>query len=124
ANPIFHWGGTNIVAREFDPGLTLETISNREHGITHFFGVPSIYLFMSQHEDFEKTDLSHIDSWGCGGASLPVSLLETYAKRGIIIQLGFGMTETSPTVFLIARRHVLNKPTSVGKPLLHTDVRV
>jgi len=124
ANPIYHWGGTNIIAREFDPAQTLALISDPQSGLTHFFGVPSIYLFMSQHADFEKADLSHIRSWGCGGAPLPVSLLQTYAQRGVYIQLGFGMTETSPTVFLLAKRHVLSKPTSVGKPLMHTRVRV
>ncbi len=79
---------------------------------------------MSQHGDFDNYDLSHIRSWGCGGAPMPVSLLETYADRGIIVQLGFGMTETSPTTFLIDRRRALKKPTSVGRPLLHTRVRV
>jgi fatty-acyl-CoA synthase len=124
ANPIFHWGGLNIIARDFDPARAFQTISDSQHPLTHFFGVPAIYLFMSQHPDFEQTDLSRIQSWGCGGAPLPVTVLETYAKRHVTIQLGFGMTETSPTVFLIAKRHVLNKPTSVGKPLMHTRVRV
>jgi fatty-acyl-CoA synthase len=55
---------------------------------------------------------------------MPVAVLEAYARRGIIIQLGFGMTETSPTVFLIDQRRALAKPTSVGKPLQHTRVRV
>ena len=124
ANPILHWGGTNIIAREFDPELTFKTITDPNLSVTHFFGVPAIYLFLSQHPDFDSTDLSHIQSWGCGGAPMPVTLLETYAKRNIIVQLGFGMTETSPTVFLIDKRRALEKPTSVGKPMLHTRVRV
>lgn len=124
ANPILHMGGTNIVARQFDPALALQTLGDPEQGVTHFFGVPSIYLFLSQHPDFDQTDLSRIRSWGCGGAPMPVSVLEQYAKRDIIIQLGFGMTETSPTVFLIDKRRALEKPTSVGKPLPHTRVRV
>jgi fatty-acyl-CoA synthase len=124
ANPVFHHGGTNIIAREYDPGLTLKTLNDDALGVTHFFGVPAIYLFLSQHDDFDSTDLSRIQSWGCGGAPMPASLLKQYAERGIIIQLGFGMTETSPTVFLIAKRRVLDKPTSVGKPLLHTRVRI
>lgn len=124
ANPVFHHGGTNIIAREFDPAVALQTLSNPALGVTHFFGVPAIYLFMSQYDAFADTDLSHIHSWGCGGAPMPASLLKTYAERGIIIQLGFGMTETSPTVFLIAKRRVMDKPTSVGKPLLHTRVRI
>lgn len=122
ANPVFHWGGTNIIGREFDAGVALKMIE--AGGLTHFFGVPAIYQFMCQHPDFESTPLEHIESWGCGGAPLPVPILQTYAKRNVIIQLGFGMTETSPTVFLIAKRLVLEKPTSVGKPLMHTRVRV
>lgn len=124
ANPIIHYGGTNIVAREFDAELTLETLADDSLGVTHFFGVPAIYLFLSQHPKFDGADLSRIQSWGCGGAPCPVSLLEKYANKGIIIQLGFGMTETSPTVFLIDKKRALVKPTSVGKPLLHTRVRV
>jgi fatty-acyl-CoA synthase len=124
ANPVLHHGGTVIIAREFDPGLTLQTLADDAIGVTHFFGVPAIYLFLSQHDDFDKTNLSCIESWGCGGAPMPATLLKRYADRGIIVQLGFGMTETSPTVFLIARRRAVVKPTSVGKPLMHTRVRV
>ncbi len=124
ANPVLHLGGCNIIARQLDPELTLRTFADPELGVTHFFGVPSVYLFLSQHPDFDSTDLSRIISWGCGGAPLPVALLETYAKRDIVIQLGFGMTETSPTVFLNDRRRALAKPSSVGKPLQHTRVRV
>ncbi len=124
ANPLIHAGGSVVIAREFDPGLTLHTLADPAQAITHFFGVPSIYLFLSQHEDFDTTDLSHIRSWGCGGAPMPVALLNHYARRDIIIQVGFGMTETSPTVFLADKRRALEKPASVGKPLLHTRVRV
>ncbi len=124
ANPLFHLGGTVLVARQFDAGLTLQTLSDPALNVTHFFGVPSIYQFMSQHPDFDQTDLSRIISWGCGGAPMPVTVLEQYARRKMIIQLGFGMTETSPTVFFIDKRRALKKPTSVGKPLLHTRVRV
>jgi len=124
ANPVVHYGGTNIIAREFDAGRTLKTLADDELGVTHFFGVPAIYLFLSQHPDFDTTDLSRIQSWGCGGSPCPVTLLERYAARDIIIQLGFGMTETSPTVFLIDKRRALVKPESVGRPLLHTRVRI
>jgi fatty-acyl-CoA synthase len=123
-NPLLHLGGTSIIARQFDAGLTLRTLSDPDLRVTHMFGVPSIYLFMSQHPDFDATDLSTVHSWGCGGAPMPVALLEQYTRRGIVIQLGFGMTETSPTVFLIDKHRALSKPTSVGKPLQHTRVRV
>ncbi len=123
-NPLLHLGGTSLIARQFDASLTLQTLSDPALRVTHMFGVPSIYLFLSQHPDFAATDLSSVHSWGCGGAPMPVAVLEQYARRGIVIQLGFGMTETSPTVFLIDHHRALSKPTSVGKPLQHTRVRV
>lgn len=123
-NPMFYHGGVAIIPRQFDPAATLEALASDELGVTHFFGVPSIYLFLSQQAGFDAADLSRIHSWGCGGAPMPVALLQKYAARGIIIQLGFGMTETSPTVFLIDKRRSLEKPSSVGKPLMYTRVRV
>ncbi len=124
ANPVVHMGGTNIIARAFDPGEALRTLSANDPQVTHFLGVPAVYLFMSQHDDFDTSDLSGVESWGCGGAPLPVPVLKRFAELGILIQPGFGMTETSPTVFLMAKRRVLDKPTSVGRPMPHTRVRI
>jgi fatty-acyl-CoA synthase len=124
ANPAFHCGATNVVMRDFDPGQALAILSRYDPAITHIFSVPAIYLFMSRHPDFESADLSGVKSWGCGGAPMPVALLKTYAERGIVVQLGFGMTETSPSVFLTDPRRALEKPASVGKGLMHVRVRV
>lgn len=121
ANPTFHAGGTAIIQRTFNPIETLRLLSE---GATAFFGVPAMYLFMSQHPDFDKYDLSRVRSWACGGAPMPVHLLHWYAERGIIIQQGFGMTETGPTVFLIDKEHAISKAGSVGKPQMHVMVRI
>jgi fatty-acyl-CoA synthase len=120
-NPTFIAGGTAIVPRTFDVVQSMKLLSTR---VTAFFGVTAMYLFMSQHPDFEKTDFSHMRSWASGGSSMPVSLLETYAKRGIMIQQGFGMTETGPTVFLVDEAHAVSKSGSVGKPQPWVDVRI
>jgi len=121
ANPTFHVGGTAIIQRAFDPAETLRWLSEEA---TAFFGVPAMYLFMSQHPDFDKYDLSRVRSWACGGAPMPVHLIHWYAERGIIIQQGFGMTETGPTVFLIDKEHAISKAGSVGKPQMHVAVRI
>jgi len=121
ANPTFHVGGTAIIQRAFDPAESLRLLSTEA---TAFFGVAANYLFMSQHPDFERTDLSHVRSWASGGSALPTSVLEAYARRGITIQQGFGMTETGPTVFLVDKEHALSKAGSVGKPQMHVQVRI
>ncbi len=121
ANPTFHVGGTAIIQRAFDPTETLRLLSTQA---TAFFGVSAVYLFLSQHPDFEKTDLSRMRSWANGGSPVPTSLLELYRRRGIYIQFGFGMTETGPTVFIIEKDYPAAKIGSVGKPQLHVDVRI
>jgi len=120
-NPTFHVGGTAIVQKTFDPAETLRLLSEEA---TAFFGVASVYLFLSQHPDFDKTEFRHMRSWSAGGAPIPTSLLQRYLDRGIEIQYGFGMTETGPTVFLIEKDYPRSKIGSVGKAQLHVDVRI
>jgi fatty-acyl-CoA synthase len=122
AGPIFHTGGTLVVMRAFDPGELLGLIEKWK--VTVLLLVPSIYLVLSQFPDFDQYDLSSVRSWASGGSSLPPSLVQDYAKRSLIIQQGFGMTETGPTVFIIDRENAVRKAGSVGKPVLHTDVRI
>ena len=120
AGPILHAGGTLIVMRAFDPGEFLRLME--EWQVSVLLLVPSIYLILAQNPDLDKADLSAVRHWGSGGSSLPPSLVEEYAEKDIIIQQGFGMTETGPTVFIITREDAVRKAGSVGKPVLHTDV--
>jgi fatty-acyl-CoA synthase len=124
ANPTFHLGGTVAVMRAFEPEVTLRLLGDRDLRVTHFFGVPSIYLFMSQHPSFEGTDLSRLVATGIGGAPAPLSLLETWAARGRPLMQGFGMTETSPTALVLGADRALDKVGSCGLPVLHTEVRL
>ncbi len=120
AGPTFHAGGTVVVMRTFDPGELLRLI--QQWKVTALLLVPSIYLVLAQFPYFDNYDLSSVRSWASGGSALPPSLVEQFAERGLIIQQGFGMTETGPTVFLISREDAVRKAGSVGKPVLHTDV--
>jgi fatty-acyl-CoA synthase len=120
AGPILHAGGTLVVMRAFDAGDFLRLL--QEWKVTVVLLVPSIYLILAQFPDIDQYDLSTIRHWGSGGSSLPPSLVQQYAQRGVIIQQGFGMTETGPTVFIITKEDALRKAGSVGKPVLHTDV--
>ncbi|RME80900.1 MAG: long-chain-fatty-acid--CoA ligase [Caldilineae bacterium] len=122
AGPIFHAGGTLVVMRAFDPAEMLRLI--QEWQVTVILLVPSIYLALSRFADFERYDVSSVRSWGSGGSALPPSLVHEFAARGVIIQQGFGMTETGPTVFMIPKADAVRKAGSVGKPVLHTDVRI
>ncbi|MCB8928738.1 MAG: long-chain fatty acid--CoA ligase [Ardenticatenaceae bacterium] len=120
AGPIFHTGGTLVVMRQFEPEQLLQLIEQWQ--VSVLLLVPAIYLMLAQTADFSQYDLSSVRSWASGGSSLPPSVVHDYASRGIIIQQGFGMTETGPTVFLVPKVDAVRKAGSVGKPVLHTDV--
>ncbi|MDF1731703.1 MAG: long-chain fatty acid--CoA ligase [Minwuia sp.] len=123
-NPVMHAGGTVLIMRAFDPGTGLKLLGDPEFGITHFFGVPANYQFMAQLDEFPDTDLSRVQVAGVGGAPVPVSLLETWAARGLGLAQGFGMTETSPTVLVLDAGDAMTRPGSAGKPALHNQVRI
>jgi fatty-acyl-CoA synthase len=123
-NPVLHAGGTVLIMRAFDPGLALKLISDPAQGINVFFGVPSIYQFMAQHPAFETADFSRLIIGGVGGAPMPVPLLNIWEARGVALQQGYGMTETSPAVLALDREDAVRKAGSSGKPVLHTEVRI
>jgi fatty-acyl-CoA synthase len=123
-NPVLHAGGTVLIMRAFDPGLALALISDRSRAINVFFGVPSIYQFMSQHPSFATSDFSRLVIGGVGGAPMPVPLLKVWEERGVALQQGYGMTETSPAVLTLDREDAKRKAGSSGKPVLHTEVRI
>ncbi len=135
AAPLFHIGGLNVTTlvtmqkggevllfRSFDAGACLEAIPR--YGVTTMFGVPAMFLFMSQHPAFQSTDLTGVRTLVCGGAPLPEPLIRLYAGRGILIQQGYGLTETSPSVSFLGPDYALAKVGSAGRPPLFVDVRV
>jgi fatty-acyl-CoA synthase len=123
-NPVLHAGGTVLIMRAFDPGLALQLISDRSRGINVFFGVPAIYQFMAQHPAFATSDFSRLLIGGVGGAPMPLPLLKVWEERGVALQQGYGMTETSPAVLTLDLEDARRKAGSSGKPVLHTEVRI
>jgi fatty-acyl-CoA synthase len=55
---------------------------------------------------------------------MPHSLLEEYLAKGLAIRMGFGMTETGPTVFLTDEETARKKIGSLGKPVRLVETRV
>ena len=91
---------------------------------THLFAVPAPYQFMMNHPDFESTDLSGVKYAGVGGAPCAEAILKTYISKGVSMQQGWGMTETSPGATGLESSEAERKIGSAGKPLLHTEVKV
>jgi fatty-acyl-CoA synthase len=133
--PLFHIGGLNVtplyaverggtihLMRSFDPRGVLDAIET--HGINSMFGVPAMFLFMSQTEGFAARDLSSLHLVVCGGAPVPEALIALYGSRGVSFVQGYGLTETAPLCTILPTRDLSRKIGSAGLPAMYTEVRV
>ncbi|MEQ8496411.1 MAG: AMP-binding protein, partial [Gammaproteobacteria bacterium] len=124
AFPCFHLGATVTVMRQFDPRECLRLLTDAGSGVSHTFGVPTNFLFMAQLPEFAEADFSHVTSVGIGGAAAPLSLLETYAEKNLLLQQGWGMTETCTVGTLLDKPDALRKIGSSGRKVLHNEMRI
>ncbi|OYU99154.1 MAG: acid--CoA ligase, partial [Burkholderiales bacterium PBB5] len=53
-----------------------------------------------------------------------LTILQTWASKGILLLQGFGMTETSPACIFLNPADSLRKLGSTGKALMHTEMRI
>jgi fatty-acyl-CoA synthase len=111
-----------VLQRFFDPQGVLRLIE--ENSVTSMFGIPVMFLLMSQAPEFETTDFSSVNFFIAGGAPCPRPLIETYMKKGVMFNQGYGMTETATGVTALRTEDALRKLGSCGKPLFHTEVRI
>ncbi len=136
AAPLFHIGGLNVTTLvtlqkggqivlmpAFDPGQALKLIA--EYRVTTMFGVPAMFLFMSQVPEFAAADLSSVRFLICGGAPVPEILISRYGQRGIAFVQGYGLTETAPLALVLRADEVSVKAGAAGHAVLPlSDVRL
>jgi long-chain acyl-CoA synthetase len=87
-------GAELIVHLRFDPSKVLEDISRKR--IVIFSGVPSMYAMLSYHSRIREHDLSSLRYCACGGAPLPIEILDRFrSQTGVVPRDGYGLTETT-----------------------------
>jgi long-chain acyl-CoA synthetase len=135
ALPLFHSFGQTVgmnaslkvgacltmVAR-FDPGEALETM--QRDGVTHFYGVPTMYGALLHHPERESFDTSALRNCITGGASMPVEVLHGFEQAfGATVLEGYGLSETSP-VACSNHPEMERKAGSIGTPIEGVEMRV
>ena len=124
ALPSISVGGTAVIMRMFDPGATLKAINNADLGINLLFMVPAAYNAMKAHPDVDKTDFSRIVTALCGAETVPVSLVEWWIEKGVVIQEGYGMTETAAGGTILGKEDIPHMIGSAGRALMHSTIRI
>lgn len=89
-------GGTLLPIPYFSPKPSLACINN-EH-ITAFHGVPTMFIALLEHPDFEKTDFSYIRTGIMAGSPCPISAMRDVVNKMNMreIVIVYGQTEASP----------------------------
>ncbi|ETN38677.1 uncharacterized protein HMPREF1541_06714 [Cyphellophora europaea CBS 101466] len=109
--PFFHIYGLNVLIHlPMYTGVSalvlakfeIETFCRliQEHKVTFSYIVPPMVLLLCKHPVVEKYDLSSLRMTNSGAAPLTRELVEAAFKRtGVRVKQGYGLSETSPTIF-------------------------
>lgn len=134
--PLFHIGGIGLFAfptlfvggsiilpeGKFDSEEAL--LMTEQHQVTIIMGVPTIHQAILQSPSFDKTDLKSVRWFYNGGAPCPHDLIQAFFDKGLLFGQGFGMTETSPSLFMLSKEDAEQKIGSIGKPVLFCEYRL
>ncbi|MDP6977011.1 MAG: AMP-binding protein [Myxococcota bacterium] len=116
-------GGTAFFMESFDPAGILQLIERER--LTGWGQVPTMFQITLAQPEYEKADLSSLQTIIWGGAHAPEPLLEALAKTGARLATSFGMTETTGSVtYTDADASMDELAHTVGKPDPHYEVRI
>jgi long-chain acyl-CoA synthetase len=115
-------GATLTLVPKFEPGEVLETMAR--DGVTHFYGVPTMYGALLHHPGREDFDTSSLRVCMTGGSSMPVEVLRGFEDAfGAIVLEGYGLSETSP-VASCNHPEMERKAGSIGTPIEGVEMRI
>ena len=85
-----------IPAPGFDPAATLAAVAAER--VTALYGVPTMFIAMLGHEDFDSFDLTSLRTGIMAGSPCPVEVMKQVVDRMHMTEVAicYGMTETSP----------------------------
>ncbi|NLX77211.1 MAG: AMP-binding protein [Clostridiaceae bacterium] len=118
-------GTTMCPLTYFSPKRALDCI-NREK-ITVCNGVPTMFIAMLMHEDFEKTDFSHMRTGIMAGSPCPVKVMQDVVDRMNMkeITIVYGQTEASPGCTQSRADDPLEvRVNTVGRPLPGIECKI
>jgi len=120
--PVWHMGGTVVLARGFDPAQLLATVERE--GATVLVAVPAVLRLLAEHDDWDRTTLSTLRVVKSGGGPCRQAVMASWWDRGIDLSQGYGLTECGPNNFAMPEGWPHEKADTVGKPAMHVEARV
>ncbi len=99
-------GATLAISDRFLPGPTLQRLSDKTLGVTHYFSVPQIAQMLREHPDYPASDLTGLTALFTGGAPMPPALLQQFLDDGVVVANGYGMTEVGTVMHMPLDRQI------------------
>ena len=122
---IMTHGGTALPLPYFSPKSSLACINSER--ITAFHGVPTMFIAMLQHPDFEKTDFSYMRTGIMAGSPCPISKMREVVEKMHMteITIVYGQTESSPGCTMSSTDDPLeDRVATVGHPLPKIECKI
>lgn len=120
--PFFHHGARILLLKKFSSEKVLEIAESEKASI--LFGVPTMMDMMARTEKFSTVKLESVRYAIVGGEPMPIPLIRTWAKKGIPIRQGYGLTEFGPNVFSLNEEDAIRKIGSIGFPNFYIDAKI
>ncbi|GAC49360.1 acyl-CoA synthetase [Gordonia aichiensis] len=120
--PVMMTGGHIVLHGSFDAGRVLEDVP--KYRVTALFLVPTMMLFMTQHPEFGRTDLSSVQTVVAGAAPVPKHLLEIFSSRDIPVNQCWGLTEVATGATFLGTERALDKLGSCGTSGMLNEVKL
>ena len=136
--PMFHcFGMVLAMTASVTHGVTMSPITrfsprkglaciNKEK-ITCFHGVPTMFIAMLGHEDFDKTDFSYMRTGIMAGSPCPIKTMEEVIEKMHMseICITYGQTEASPaTTMSKTTDSIEQRVNTVGGPIFGVECKI
>lgn len=118
-------GGTILPLPYFSPKSALACV-DREH-ITAFHGVPTMFIAMLEHDDFDKTDFSYMRTGIMAGSPCPEPIMNQVINKMNMkeITIVYGQTEASPGCTMSSADDSIDvRVSTVGHPLPEIECKI
>ncbi|MHA1650607.1 MAG: AMP-binding protein, partial [Candidatus Helarchaeota archaeon] len=115
-------GGYMNIVVTFNPENILKIID--KYKVQVFSGIPTMFVFIANHPDFKKYDLTSLELVTSAAAALAPSIAKKWEEAGVKVVQGYGLTECSPATHLQPLDWLKTVEESIGIPIPDTDAKI
>ncbi|NNJ11714.1 long-chain fatty acid--CoA ligase [Chloroflexales bacterium ZM16-3] len=123
--PALLLGARVVLPRRFEPEQALALIDHEDVSVV--MGVPAVFQAMLASPAFAAADLGSVRLFYNGGDRCPLEVVAAFRRRGLPFGGGYGLTETSPTAYMLEPSEFAagtRQAGFIGKPAPFTEARL